>query len=125
MPDFFRRFDWTLVGDPALRFENLVAAHLLKWVHYLEDTEGRDMELRYFRDVDGREVDFVVTERGRPTHLIECKWSDTELSKSLRYLAERFPDAEAWQVSAVGKKDYVTPAGIRVAPAMTLLSSLV
>ena len=58
------------------RFENLVGAHLLKWVHFLQDTEGRDVDLRYFRDVDGREVDFVVVERRRPTHLVECKWAD-------------------------------------------------
>ena len=32
------------------------------------------MELRYFRDVDGREVDFVVVDGRRPTHLVECKW---------------------------------------------------
>ncbi|MGA1838999.1 MAG: hypothetical protein ACMUIU_00085 [bacterium] len=36
--------------------------HLLKWVHYEQDTKGRDLELRYFRDIDGREVDFVITE---------------------------------------------------------------
>lgn len=36
----------------------------------------KDVELRYFRDVDGREVDFVVVEGRQPTHLIECRWSD-------------------------------------------------
>jgi len=39
--------DWTLVPDRALRFENLVASHLLKWVHFEEDSKGRDLELRY------------------------------------------------------------------------------
>ena len=68
--------DWSLVPGDAQRFENLVGAHLLKWVHFLQDTEGRDVDLRYFRDVDGREVDFVVVERRRPTHLVECKWAD-------------------------------------------------
>ncbi|MHB8876292.1 MAG: ATP-binding protein, partial [Myxococcaceae bacterium] len=100
-------FDWTLVGESGPRFENLVAAHLLKWVSYLEDTQGREVELRYFRDVEGREVDFVIVEDRKPTHLIECKWNDSEVSKSLRYLSQRFPEAEAWQLSAVGKKHYV------------------
>jgi len=27
-----------------------------------EDTEGWDVELRYFRDIDKQEVDFVITE---------------------------------------------------------------
>ena len=40
-----------------------MASHLLKWVHFQQDAEGRDLELRYFRDTDGREVDFVVVER--------------------------------------------------------------
>src|SRR5262249_24285362 len=46
--------DWTVVPGGAPRFENLVTAHLLKWTHFTQDVEGRDVELRYFRDVDGR-----------------------------------------------------------------------
>lgn len=118
-------FDWTLVDDPAARFENLVAAHLLKWVHWVQDTEGRDFELRYFRDTDGREVDFVVVERRSPRLLVECKWADAPLDRGLRYLSERFPEASAWQISATGIKDYQTATGIRVAPALTLLRTLV
>ena len=117
--------DWTVVpGDPP-RFENLVACHLLKWVHHQQDTQGLDLELRYFRDTDGREVDFVVTDRRRPVLCVECKWSDARLDKSLRYFKVRFPDCQAWQVSATGSKDYVTPEGIRVAPALKLLERLV
>jgi uncharacterized protein len=118
-------FDWSLVPSPAARFENLVASHLLKWVHFREDTEGRDLELRYFRDTDGREVDFVVTENRQPLLLVECKLADDSLDRSLRYLKLRFPSAEAWQISALGEKDFQTPEGIRVAPALALLSRLV
>ena len=53
-------WDWSLVQEPSCRFENLVASHLLKWVHHEQDTKGRDLELQYFRDTDRREVDFVV-----------------------------------------------------------------
>ena len=66
-------FDWSLVTDPGARFENMVACHLLKWVHYQQDTQGRDLELRYFRDVDRREVDLVVVEGREPILLVECK----------------------------------------------------
>ena len=117
--------DWSVVPDDAARFENLVAGHLLKWVHHEQDVLGRDLELRYFRDVDGREVDFVVTEGRKPVLLVESKWSDASLDKGLRYLKKRFPNAEAWQVSAVGKKDYTTPEGVRVAPSIEFLSGLV
>jgi uncharacterized protein len=118
-------FDWSLVPELPARFENLVASHLLKWVQYQQDTQGLDLELRYFRDVEGREVDFVVTERRKPVLLVECKWADAELDRSLRYLKTRFPKCEAWQVSATGRRDYVSPDGIRVSPAPAFLSRLV
>ena len=117
--------DWTLPPEPAQRFENLVAAHLLKWVHYQQDVEGRDLELRYFRDVDRREVDFVVVERRSVLMAIECKWGDAEVERGLHYLKARAKGCDAWQISATGRKDFVTPDGIRVAPAEVLLRTLV
>jgi hypothetical protein len=75
--------------------------------------------------VDGREVDFVAVERRQPLLAVECKWSDEPIARGLLYLKQRFPKCEAWQVSAAGIKDYVTPEGIRAAPARELLSRLV
>ena len=118
-------YDWLPVADRAARFENLVALHLLKWVHHEQDVRGRELDLRYFRDVDGREVDFVLTERGAPTHLIEVKWSDRPPDRALRYLSKRFPGAAAHQLSAAGTDDYLTPDGIRVQPALQFLRGLV
>jgi len=90
----------------------------------VQDAEGRDVELRYFRDVDGREVDFVVVEGRQPTHFIECKWADAPIDRGLRYLKLRFPATEAWQLSAVGTKDFLSPEGIRACPALELLHRL-
>jgi len=118
-------FDWSLVPGEGPRFENLVACHLLKWVDFERDTKGRDLELRYFRDVDGREVDFVVLEDRKAILLVEAKAGDAEPDRGLRYLYERFRDAEAWQISARGRRDYQTPTGIRVAPALEFLKTLV
>jgi predicted AAA+ superfamily ATPase len=118
-------WNWSVVPEPPARFENLVAGHLLKWVHHQQDVEGRDLELRYFRDTDGREVDFVVVDRRAPILMVECKWADAAVDRSLRYLKIRYPTCPAWQVSAAGARDYVTPEGIRVAPALTLLRSLI
>ena len=117
-------YDWSLIPDRAARFENLVASHLLKWTNFRTDTEGCLTELRYFRDIERREVDFVVVEDGAPVLLVECKSSDREASLPLKYLKRRFPDADAWQVSAFGERDYVTREGIRVAPALALLNGL-
>ena len=118
-------WNWSVVQEPSFRFENLVAGHLLKWVHHEQDVKGRDLELRYFRDTDRREVDFVVVERRTPQLFVECKWGDTEVDRGLRYLKARFPRCEAWQISATGTKDYITPDDIRVAPAMQLLRAFV
>jgi len=117
-------YDWTVVPELPQRFENLVACHLLKWVQLQQDTAGRDLELAYFRDSDGREVDFVVIDRRRPITLVECKWGDADVDRGLRYLKAKFPECDAWQISAAGRKDYLTADGIRVAPAPALLGRL-
>ena len=117
--------DWTLPSSPGASFENLVAIHLLKWVHFRQDVEGLDLELRYFRDLDGREVDFVVTDRRKPVLMVECKLAAAAVDPNLRYLKAKFPDCPAWQVHAEGVQDYQTPEGIRAAPAIALLRTLV
>jgi hypothetical protein len=65
-----------------------------------------------------------VVEGRWPTHLVECQWSDTPLHRGLRYLKLRFPHCEAWQLSAVGTRDFLTPEAIRVCPALELLRRL-
>lgn len=117
--------DWTTVRAAGARFENLVACHLLKWCHFLEDTEGRDVELRYFRDIDRREVDFVVLEDQIPVYFIECKNSDRDTSRSMRYLKKRFPDVKALQLSLEGSREFETKDGIEVMPAGRFLSGLI
>jgi predicted AAA+ superfamily ATPase len=117
--------DWTTVVEQAPRFENLVASHLLKWVHFQLDTEGRELELRYFRDVDGREVDFVVVERRRPVMMVEAKLATGPADPSLRYLKQRFPDCDAYQVHLRGDRESVTDAGIRLWSATRFLATLV
>ncbi len=71
------------------------------------------------------EVDFVIVEAGNPVRLIEAKWGDADVVRGLRYLKSRFPGAEAVQISATGKKDFLTPGGIRVRPAVSFLAELV
>jgi predicted AAA+ superfamily ATPase len=117
--------DWTLVPDPGPRFENLVACHLLKWVHFEQDARGKDVDLLYFRDVDRREVDFVIVENSKPVRMIECKWSDEDISPGLKYMKVRFPECEAYQISAAGIKDYSSPEGIRVCNAVKFLPTLI
>lgn len=88
------------------------------------DVKGRDMELRYFRDIDGREVDFVITENLVPIYFIEAKWKDSPVPIGLKYMKKRFPGAQAFQLSALGEKDYLSPDGIRVQPAIEFFKDL-
>jgi hypothetical protein len=118
-------YDWSLVPDEGARFENLVASHLLKWVHHQRDTEGCEIELRYFRDVDGREVDFIVVERRRPILAVEAKLTAAPLSPALRYFKARFPACAAYQVHMRGGRDQVTTGDIRLWTAARFLATLV
>jgi len=117
-------FDWTLVPDMGVRFENLVASHLLKWTHFRRDVFGEEIELRYFRDTDKREVDFCVTIDRQPTMFVECKWSANSTSPHLHYLKKKFPDAEYYQVTATGEKSFISTKGIVHLTALDFLQRL-
>jgi predicted AAA+ superfamily ATPase len=117
-------FDWTLVKKAGPRLENCLACHLLKWVHFLQDSEGRDVELRYFRDVDRREVDFVVVEDNLPILCVECKWGETTVAPALCYFKRKFPQCRALQITADDTDGYRSPEGIDVMPAYAFLREL-
>lgn len=70
------------------RLENLVATHLLKRLHFIEDYHGYRCSLHYIRDKDGREVDFLTVIDGKIMDLIEVKQSDSALSSSLLYYSK-------------------------------------
>src|SRR5579863_4556112 len=118
-------FDWTSIDDPGARFENLIAFHLLKECHYLEDTKGDDLELRFFRDIEGREVDFVQMKSGKPIRFVECKTSDTVVSPALLYLRRKFPGVDAVQVLATRGMDKIGREGVRLVSADRFLAGLV
>ena len=83
------------------------------------------MELRYFRDVDKREVDFVIVKDRKPIHFVECKRSKTEAALALRYLKKRFPQVTATQVVLEGDMDVKTREDIRVCAAHHFLKKFV
>ncbi|TET74101.1 MAG: ATP-binding protein [Candidatus Aminicenantes bacterium] len=91
-------WDWSEVKNPSARFENLIAVHLLKLCHYLYDYEGYKAELYFLRNVDKKEVDFLVTNDKKPWFVVETKLSDKETSKSLFYYKERLKIPFVYQV---------------------------
>jgi predicted AAA+ superfamily ATPase len=91
-------WDWSQVESLGIRFENMVGSHLLKYCHYLEDVQGYKMELRFLRDTDKREVDFVVIKNKKPLFAVECKHGEKSVSPHLHYFSERTDIPHFYQV---------------------------
>ena len=87
-----------VLGDEGLRFENLVACHLLKNVHWQQDTRGAAADLHYIRTKDEAEVDFCLSEGDTLTHLVECKLADAKPHRALGRFAAQWPQAQAIQL---------------------------
>jgi hypothetical protein len=63
------------------------------------------MELRYLRDIHGREIDFVVLRSRKPLFAVECKSSGKEPSPAINYFRERTQIDRFYQVH-LGEEDY-------------------
>lgn len=106
-------YDWSSIESPGIRFENLVACQLLKYCHFVEDTKGERMELRFLRDTDKREVDFVILKNKQPIFAVECK-SGTAVSPHITYFQERTKIPQFYQVHLKQKNCEIK--GIRILP---------
>jgi predicted AAA+ superfamily ATPase len=91
-------WDWSTIDDLGLRFENMVASHLLKYCHFLEDSDGERVELRFLRDIDKREIDFVVLKNNKPLFAVECKTGEKNLSPHISYFKQRTQIPKFYQV---------------------------
>ena len=111
--------------DLGSRFENMIAFHLLKHCCYIEDTPGKKMEFRFFRDTEQREVDFVLLEKNRPILFLECKFSGKQKeSKSLQYLKNKFPTVRSSILYFTLQENFQGKGGIEHLEAADFLSSL-
>lgn len=117
-------WDWTLVADRGGRFENLVALHLLKLCHLLQDRDGFNVNLHYLRDPNGREVDFLIVNGRKPWMAVEAKLGETTIDPSLFYFRDRLQIPLAYQVVLDGTRDFVD-RGVRCLPASDFLAALV
>lgn len=117
-------WDWSLCADQGARFENLVAANLLKYCHYQEDTFGEDMELCYLRDKNKREVDFVVLKNNQPIFAVECKSGHGDVSKPIRYFAERTEIPKFFQVHLAVNDYEIAHCRTRVLPFTTFAKEI-
>ncbi len=95
-----------MIGDKGAVFENLVATQLLKRIHFLEDRDGFRYELRYIRDKEGREVDFVIMKEDEIDELIEVKYSEGSVSRHLIYYGKKLKPRKVTQIVANLKHPY-------------------
>ena len=119
-------WDWSLCQDEAVRFENLVASHLLKYCHLREDTQGDAMSLRFLRDSTGREIDFVVLCNDKPEFAVECKSSDRDLNRNIVYFAQRTAIPRFYQVhlNPAGQDSQWAQSRARILPFLRLCEEL-
>jgi hypothetical protein len=115
-------WDWSATPEGGARFENLVASQLLKYCHFLEDTEGHAMELRFVRDTDLREIDFVVLRDRKPLFAVECKSGDRGIAPAIPYFAERTAIPRFYQVH-LGDRDFESGVA-RLLPFRTFCAEL-
>lgn len=122
-------WDWSLCNDPGAKAENFIACHLLKAIHYWQDSGFGEFGLFFLRDKNKREVDFLVVKEDEPWFLVEVKATDSKsISSSLKYFAEHLQLPHAFQV--VLDMPYVDKSCFLVkkpciVPASTFLSQLI
>ena len=117
-------WDWSEIENDAARFENLIASHLLKFVHFICDYEGFRADLYFLRDQDKREVDFLITIDNKPWFAVEVKLNDTTSSPHLLYFKERLSIPFVYQVIKKSGVDFVEK-GVRVVSAGKFLLALI
>lgn len=76
-------YDPCRVSNDGFRFENMVAVELHRAVTLWNDFGLGDYGLWYLRNKEKEEVDFLVTENGKPQLLVEAKLADTSVSPHL------------------------------------------
>jgi predicted AAA+ superfamily ATPase len=115
-------WDWSIIPEAGPRFENFIASHLLKYCHFMEDTQGFKMDLRFLRDTDKREMDFVVLKDERPLFAVECKTGEKSINTAMFYFMERTQIPKFYQVHT-GGRDY-EKKGVRVLPVHKFIKEL-
>jgi hypothetical protein len=117
-------WDWSEVPEEAARFENLVASHLFKMAQYLCDHDGYRAELMFFRDLNQREVDFVLTVDGKPWIAAETKLSGSHPAPGLPALGRAIGAPWVYQVVKEEGVDLLAD-GVRIMSASKFLRAWV
>ena len=102
----------------------MIASHLLKFCHFLVDSQGIKANLYYIRDIEKREVDFLVTVDGKPWFCVEAKTSFKRIPVSLIYFKERLKIPFTYEVVKEENIDFLKD-NIRVISASKFLTAFI
>lgn len=80
------------------------------WEHLvLNEIIGRGciLNINYWRDRQGHEIDFVLSRRGVGPIVVECKWSSTNFdAKNIKVFRRRYPDGKNYVVANDVDREY-------------------
>lgn len=113
-------FDWTMIQEPGIRFENLLAVSLLRMAARLTEKGLGEFEVRYLRDREKREIDFVLVKNQHPVALIEGKRGDKIISRQGKYFSERL-GIPFYQIVHRAEKVEAHPGNCFIIPAANFL----
>ena len=113
-------FDWSILSEPGVVFENLMAVSLIRMAARMTETGLGNFEIRYLRDREKREVDFVLVKDNHPVCLFETKESDTDISKAGKFYGEKL-DIPFYQIVHNAGKVETFPGNCFVIPATNFL----
>jgi uncharacterized protein len=117
-------WDYTGIDSLGAKYENIVANHLIKYVHYLTDVYGLTADLYFLRDKDQREVDFCVVVEGEIEFIVEVKAKKSAISTHSKYFKEKLQTNRVFQLVLEDGVDE-DHKGIRQTSAAKFLSALV
>ena len=117
-------WDWSEIAEEGVRLENMIALHLLKFCNFLYDAQGHKAQLHYIRNLEQREVDFLVTIDRKPWFCVEVKATAKNMVPSLKYFGERLRIPFMYQVVKEEDVD-CRKDDIRIISADKFLSGLV
>jgi len=73
------------------------------WEHFVLNeifAHRQTMDIGYWRDKQGHEIDFVINQRGRPLLAIECKWADKDFDPAnAKVFLKHYDKAQVYVVS--------------------------
>ncbi len=112
--------DWSLLSEPGVVFESLLAVSLIRMAARMTETGLGNFEIRYVRDREKREVDFVLVKDNKPVCLFEAKESDADISKPGRFYGEKL-NVPFYQIVRNAGKVEAFPGNCFVVPARNFL----